>query len=627
MALVNPNIAMSYRPTVEYQPRNALADYAQVQQIMGGQRQMEMADMQMEDLRRERDALSRIQAAIVSKGGPPDLAAAADEMIRTGRPQFVNQGRAIQESLKKQQYFNKYEQLFGAGRPAPAMPSTAPGSITGAAPNGLLAQATSPTAPAAQPSAARPTAAPFVPKDATTSEILKEYGEEAAKFYQDNGYLFPGTFTRLTDRPQVNPEIAARAAERDGFGKDMEALGIRLLTPEQQAASPYKTLEDFIVPSSRSQTSAGLPSAAAPTNAMLAGQTSAPPANVNQLASANAGANINDLMQQYSLAAKGGHPMAPAILKQIEAALRGDQNKPITVSRGQVVIDPRTGQQIFAAPEAAASLSDRFVPVGKLVFDRQTQQYISPTQAQLAQSQESAGTAAAVSTPARTAGKPPIGYRFTPTGDLEPIPGGPAARAAEGAAAAQPRPLTAAQEAARRDKLGKEFKSATAALQTTQEVLDSISFVRAEPGLSRATGFTGMLPSIPEGAAASAETRLANLKGKITALGKAAAASSGAIGSIANEEWKILADQIAAIDPVKGTGPLLQQLELVEAQAQGAMARIQDAYQRQFGEDFARFPQFSNLPAPQSSFKPATPANRSAAPASGGVDTNNPLLR
>jgi hypothetical protein len=319
------------------------------------------------------------------------------------------------------------------------------------------------------------------------------------------------------------------------------------------------------------------------------------------------------------------------LLKQIDAALRGDQNKPITVSRGQVVIDPRTGRQIFAASEAAASLSDRFVPVGRLVFDRQTEQFISPTQAQLAQSQENAATAAAAPAPARAASKPPVGYRFTPTGDLEPIPGGPAARAAEGSAAAQPKPLTPVQEAARRDKLGKEFKSATAALQTTQEVLDSILFVRAEPGLSRATGFTGMLPSIPEGAAAAAETRLANLKGKITALGKAAAAASGAIGSIANQEWKILSDQIAAIDPVKGTGPLLKQLELVEAQAQGAMARIRDAYQRQFGEDFARFPQFSDLPAPQSSFKPATPANRraapGAAPASSGVDTNNPLLR
>jgi hypothetical protein len=235
---------------------------------------------------------------------------------------------------------------------------------------------------------------------------------------------------------------------------------------------------------------------------------------------------------------------------------------------------------------ANPTMSDRFVPVGRLVFDRQTQQYISPSQAQLEKSQERAPSAA------------------------------PAARPAE--VAAQLKPLTAVQETKRRDTLGKEFKSATSALQTTQDVLDSIAFVKSEPGLSRATGFTGMLPSFPEGGAASADVRLANLKGKVTALGKAAAASSGAIGSIANQEWKILSDQIANVDPVKGVGPLLSQLDLIEQQAQGAMSRIQDAYQRQFGEDFERFPQFSDLPPPKSSVKAKTPAAAAAPQGTGG---------
>jgi hypothetical protein len=196
-------------------------------------------------------------------------------------------------------------------------------------------------------------------------------------------------------------------------------------------------------------------------------------------------------------------------------------------------------------------------------------------------------------------------------------PAAPRVSGSAGAGAA-PKPLTPVQSAARRDKLGKEFKSAQNALQTTQDVLDSIAFVKAEPGLSRATGFTGtLLPSIPEGAAASAETRLKNLEGKVTALGKAQAAASGAIGSIANQEWKILADQIAAIDRSKGTGPLLGQLELVEAQAQGAMDRIKDAYQRQFGEDFEQFPQFADLPVPKTSFKPQAPAG--GKPAAGGA--------
>jgi hypothetical protein len=230
------------------------------------------------------------------------------------------------------------------------------------------------------------------------------------------------------------------------------------------------------------------------------------------------------------------------------------------------------------------------------------------TPASVANFNQSGNYADLIPKPTKVAGdgtgvaKAPSGYRVTATGDLEAIPGGPAAG----------KPLNAAQEIKRRDTLGKEFKSATSALQTTQDVLDSIAFVKSEPGLSRATGFSGQLPSFPEGAAASADVRLANLKGKVTALGKAAAAASGAIGSIATVEWKILSDQIANIDPVKGTGPLLGQLDLVEQQAKGALERIQDGYERQFGEDFERFPQFSNLPPPKSAVKPKTPAPAAA---------------
>jgi hypothetical protein len=217
--------------------------------------------------------------------------------------------------------------------------------------------------------------------------------------------------------------------------------------------------------------------------------------------------------------------------------------------------------------QPSARLQDRFVPVGKLVFDRQEQKYITPPQAAIAATQDRAAAA--------------------------PAPQAPAA----------PKPLTAQQETQRRDKLGKEFKTAVNALQTTQDVLDSLQNVKDAPGLNRATGFTGQLPSIPGGAAAQAEVRFQNLKGKVTALGKAQAASTGAIGSIANQEWKILADQIAALELVKGAQPLLEQLDLVEAQANGAMERIRDAYQRQFGEDFERFPQFRDLPAPKSTIK------------------------
>jgi hypothetical protein len=122
MAL-NPNIALGVR---SLELPNQLAQYAQVQQLMGGQRQAEMADMQMEALRRDRDVLDKIQAAIVAKGGPPDLAAAADEMIRSGKPEFLTQGMAIRQKLADQLAFTNYQKEFAPGAAPTGMPAPAP---------------------------------------------------------------------------------------------------------------------------------------------------------------------------------------------------------------------------------------------------------------------------------------------------------------------------------------------------------------------------------------------------------------------------------------------------------------------------------------------------------------------
>jgi hypothetical protein len=173
-----------------------------------------------------------------------------------------------------------------------------------------------------------------------------------------------------------------------------------------------------------------------------------------------------------------------------------------------------------------------------------------------------------------------------------------------GGGAAAPAPaakaLTEPQLIKLRTDVSKDYKAATTTLSQMEDLLDSIEKVKTAPGLSAATGFTGkFLPSFPEGKAAQAETRLANLRGKVTALGKATAAMSGAIGSIANQEWKILSDQIAALDEVKGKGPLLEQIDLVEQQARGAIERVRDTYEKTRAEDFERFPQFRDLPAPR----------------------------
>jgi hypothetical protein len=125
MAL-NPSISLGVRPL---EVPNQLAQYAQVQQLMGAQRQAEVADMQMEALRRDRETLDKIQAAIVAKGGPPDLAAAADEMIRSGKPEFLTQGMAIRQKLADQLAFTNYQKEFAPGAAPTGMPAPAAGSF------------------------------------------------------------------------------------------------------------------------------------------------------------------------------------------------------------------------------------------------------------------------------------------------------------------------------------------------------------------------------------------------------------------------------------------------------------------------------------------------------------------
>ncbi len=301
--------------------------------------------------------------------------------------------------------------------------------------------------------------------------------------------------------------------------------------------------------------------------------------------------------------------------KMIEAELAYRQRKErLARFSGQPMTANALLEMYAEDPEAAKLLepqvltpSQKTVPVGQNIFERDQSgsgRFITPqrielpvsgvrlgrgdifvnpqTGAMIAQNVPAAGAAVGAGAEVRASGAST----------------GAGASAATGAPAAG-KPMSASELARRRDAVAKEYRNAGTALQNLQDTLNSAELVRTAPGLARATGFTGAyLPSFTGGAAAQAQTRLENLRGKITAMGKATAAMSGAIGSIANQEWKILADQIAVIDPVKGAGPMLEQIASLEQQARSAMERIKDAYEKQYGEDFERFPQFRNLPMP-----------------------------
>lgn len=158
MALVNPNIAMSYRG-VEMPQQNALADYAAIQQIQSGQRQAEVSQMQIEQMRRDDATLKQIQAKSMENGGPADLDSIADAYLKSGNPKFVEFGVGLRQKLDEKKQFASI--MGNAPRAAAPASEAYPGyneKIGMAAPTNVLAPA---AAPAAAPvNAMAPAAAP-----------------------------------------------------------------------------------------------------------------------------------------------------------------------------------------------------------------------------------------------------------------------------------------------------------------------------------------------------------------------------------------------------------------------------------------------------------------------------------
>jgi hypothetical protein len=184
-----------------------------------------------------------------------------------------------------------------------------------------------------------------------------------------------------------------------------------------------------------------------------------------------------------------------------------------------------------------------------------------------------------------------------------------------------PKPLTAAQDAKLRGTLSKDFTATQTlinnALDPKGGVVGAVNDVRAlKPSQKEAvTGFDAYFKSV-RASSRDADRVLKNLEGKVTEMGKAAAASTGAIGSMAIQEWTILRDMVANLN-YAGMTPegLEEQLGLIESQAKRAADVVQRAYQDQYMEEFDRYPGRFELRVP------------SSAPANKDVDANNPLLR
>jgi hypothetical protein len=330
MALVNPQIAMSYRPTVEYQPRNALAEYAQVQQIMGGQRQAEMADMQMRRMQQEDAEIERIHQIAMKQGGPETRMEMGRALFASRNPQQRELGYKILQHEEAKIAFNAAERQFGYS-PA-ATGSAAPSAAAEAA--GVAA---APSAPAAAPNA---TARAVFSQDAIAdvnpeaqkniSSILGDAAQLRAQANEFKGSARASGF--LSQAEQLENQAASMLAvqKRRASGSRFDT-GAPATDEEFGAARQALAVGQAPPVNTIAAANALAPAAAPVTNAMVA-QPAMPPAGVNQLASAGSApggaaltglggktlAQLQNEFRTYSRLDQQGAPGAKGRLEEIK---------------------------------------------------------------------------------------------------------------------------------------------------------------------------------------------------------------------------------------------------------------------------------------------------------------------
>ena len=95
MAL-DPSIALGVRPL---QVPDPMAQLAQVSQIQASQRQNEIAQIQLEQLKQDRLEMQNFQSQLEKSGGNPDLDLLAKTMLKS--PKYFEKGFELTQKLKE----------------------------------------------------------------------------------------------------------------------------------------------------------------------------------------------------------------------------------------------------------------------------------------------------------------------------------------------------------------------------------------------------------------------------------------------------------------------------------------------------------------------------------------------
>ena len=152
-------------------------------------------------------------------------------------------------------------------------------------------------------------------------------------------------------------------------------------------------------------------------------------------------------------------------------------------------------------------------------------------------------------------------------------------------------PLTAAQEQKAKKERATDagrFRAAKDTANELEKLTDELignpeKKIAPHPGLGGITGYSGVLPNLPAGAARDAQQKLETFKGKIMALGRSIQSAEGKLGNMAVQEWKFVSDAVEKLDPLASNFP--DQLRDVVRQARDLQTKVEASFIDTYGEN------------------------------------------
>lgn len=309
------------------------------------------------------------------------------------------------------------------------------------------------------------------------------------------------------------------------------------------------------------------------------------------------------LAQRYAQPQAGDTSLTP---EQAAAQAQGLERQELAMGRDRAayMADPTNMLRAsiaagYSEPDALAKL-DNTADIARARLESQQQLAQVRSQAD-AEKQQSRVDVALARIDAQSRARTPAGYRETPDGNLEPVPGGPADQKRSGAFNAD-----TAQLASSADGLNRLANSANSLMN--------------HPGLAGIVGLKGKFPNMPGGDAADAAAQLETLKsqvgfGVLQAM-RDASKTGGALGAVSDAEGKRLEANLAALSQAQSLDQFKSSLRAIMDYSEAAKDRLRGSFNLKHGAGAGGADPAA--PAPQGASRPpriSSPAELANLPA------------